>query len=388
MASDRSIQTNPPDTGEPSAPARRSRPGHGRLTLDDVAAVAGVTKITVSRFLRQPGRVAPATAERIRAALASTGYVPNKQAGLLASGRGNVVAALIPNLGHSIFGETVQALSEGLQAAGLELLLASTGYSLDREEEQLRALLAWAPAALVVTGRRHSPVAQRLLADAHGSGLPVLEVWDHQPRRSTPFAQIGFNHGEVGRAMARHLLDHGHHHLAYLDSGVATDFRAHERGAAFMAEARAAGAQVTELRAAAGDPFDAGRAALAQLAPAAKNPTAKGRVRTSASQRGPSAVACANDQLACGLLLEAQASGCVVPQQLAVLGFGDFPLARQLQPGLSTVRPPSQDIGRAAAQALLAALDARQPPASLALPWTLIERGSTRAASAGSSPVR
>ena len=60
---------------------------------------------------------------------------------LLASGRGNIVAALVPNLSHSIFGDTVQALSVGLQAAGLELLLAATGFSAEREEEQLRALL-------------------------------------------------------------------------------------------------------------------------------------------------------------------------------------------------------------------------------------------------------
>ena len=119
-----SIQTNPAAAASPTTdaahrpdpatpPARRARRGHGRLTLDDVAQAAGVTKITVSRYLRESARVAPETAERIRHALAATGYVPNKQAGLLASGRGNVVAALVPNLSHSIFGETVQALAAG-----------------------------------------------------------------------------------------------------------------------------------------------------------------------------------------------------------------------------------------------------------------------------------
>lgn len=346
-------------------PSRRSRRGHGRATLSDVAAIAEVTKITVSRFLREPERVAPATAERIRAALEHTGYRPNKQAGQLASGRSNIVAALIPNLAHSIFGETVQGLSEGLQAAGLELLLASTGYSLEREEEQLRAVLGWAPSAIVVTGRRHSPLAQQLLAQAFAEGTPVVEVWDHHPEDTAPFAQIGFDHGEVGRAMAAHLIDRGHRRLAYLDSGVATDFRAHERGDGFAAEARRHKLKATLLRAATGDPFDAGRAAFHAL--------------TGPRGAAPDAVACANDHLACGLMMEAQARGVAVPRQLAVLGFGDFPVGRQLQPALSTVHPPSHEIGLAAAQAVVDALTQSAPAAGRSLPWELIERGSTGA---------
>lgn len=340
--------------------------------MADVAAAAGVTKITVSRYLRQPDVVAPATAERIRTALAATGYVPNRQAGLLASGRSNIVAALIPNLGHSIFGETVQALSEGLQAAGHELLLASTGYSPEREEEQLRALLAWAPSALVVTGRHHSAGAQRLLAAAFAAGTPVVEVWDHHPEEGAAFAQIGFDHGAVGRAMAAHLVDAGHRRLAYLDSGVATDFRAHERGAAFTAEAQQRGVVLRSMLAATGDPFDAGRQAFHALWALG----GKAGGKTNAKTR-PTAIACANDQLACGVLMEALAQGVAVPQTLAVLGFGDFPVGRQLRPALSTVRPPSQAIGQAAAQALVTALASGAPVVSQALPWELLVRGST-----------
>jgi LacI family gluconate utilization system Gnt-I transcriptional repressor len=347
----------------PSPPPRRARPGHGRATLSDVAAVAEVTKITVSRYLREPALVAEATAARIRDALAETGYVPNRQAGQLASGRSRIVAALIPNLGHSIFGETVQGLSEGLQAAGMELLLASTGYSPEREEEQLRTVLGWAPAAIVVTGRRHSPGAHKLLADAAAGGTPVVEMWDHHPEEAMPFAQIGFDHGEVGRAMARHLLDAGHRRLAYLDSGVATDFRAHERGAGFAAEARRARAKATQLRVATGDPFDAGRQAFDAL--------------RAAAGETPTAIACANDHIACGVLLQARARGVAVPRDLAVLGFGDFPVARQFEPALSTVRPPCYDIGQATAQAVVAALADGGSATGRALPWQLIARAST-----------
>lgn len=351
----------------PSA-TRRSRRGHGRTTLADVALQAQVTKITVSRFLREPGKVAPETAQRIRQALVRTGYTPNKQAGLLASGRSGMVAALVPNLSHSIFGETVQTLSEALQPAGLELLLAATGYSQAREEEQLRAVLAWAPAAIVVTGRRHTAGTMRLLRAAAQAGTPVLEMWDHHPGARAPFAQIGFDHVAVGQALAQHLLAQGHRQLAYLDSAVAEDFRAHERGAGFAQAVRAAGMGLQRLQADPGDPFDAGRAALGQIN--------RRRAGTRSPARLVSAVACANDQLACGLMMQALDLGLRLPDELSVLGFGDFPIGRQLRPALSTVQPPSQAIGQATAHAVLKALQQGSAPISVALPWKLIVRGS------------
>ena len=196
-----------PLTQAQASPQRQPRRGHGHVTLRDVASSAGVTAITVSRYLREPERVALETAERIRGALALSGYTPNKAAGGLASGNARVVAALLPNLANSIFAETAQGLSDRLQAAGLELLIASTGYSQEREEEQLRALLGWRPAAVVVTGRRHSAAARALLLAAQSGGTPVIEIWDcHAPDASTApagdpgFTQVGFDHDEVGVA--------------------------------------------------------------------------------------------------------------------------------------------------------------------------------------------
>ena len=359
------VASDPPVLPAPAA--RQARRGHGRVTLQDVALAAGVTAITVSRYLREPAVVAEDTAQRIRAALAQTGYVPNKQAGLLASGVSNMVAALLPNLANSIFAGTAQGLSDGLQAAGFELLIASTGYSLDREEHQLRALLGWHPAALVVTGRRHSSGAHKLMADAKAAGTPVIEIWDHHPpprgARRTAFTQIGFNHDEVGAAMAEHLLRCGHRVLAYVDSAVAEDYRAHERGMAFAAAARAAGAAVSVINAPSGDAFDAGRQVLGELVRA-----------------GPPAVtaaAFANDHLACGALLEALRRGVKVPQQLALLGFGDFAISRQLTPAMSSVQLPRHAIGVETARSVLDALRLGLPAVPVSLPWTLVVRGST-----------
>jgi LacI family transcriptional regulator, gluconate utilization system Gnt-I transcriptional repressor len=378
-----SILTNPsgavPEVESSAVPARQRR-GHGRVTLAEVAKRAGVTAITVSRFLREPQRVAGETADRVRAALRDSGYVPNKQAGQLASGQSRMVAALIPSITNSIFAETVQGLGDGLQAAGYELMLASTGYSMEREEEQLRAVLGWFPSGVVVTGSHHTEGALALLNAAQRNGTPVIEVWDHHPGRPAgSFAQVGFNHEQVGRDMARHLLSLGRRPLIYVDSGVVEDFRAHERGDGFLAEALAAGVPAHRVVAPATEAIAAGRQALAALL----HSGVRGEIGSGGKvgKNSAPAVAFANDHLACGALLEAQVRQVKVPQALALMGFGDFPIGAELLPPLTTVRPPRYEIGAEAARLLCTAWGESGIDAPAALRWELLVRGSTFAPS-------
>ncbi len=356
-----------PASENPSARARRS---HGRATLADVAAHAGVTPMTVSRMLREPDRVATETAQRIRQAIDDTGYSPNKQAGGLASGRSAIVAAIIPSVANSVFAETIQGLSDALQPAGLELFLAPNDYKLEREEEQLKTLQGWGPAAIAVTGRRHSPGALALMRQAKRAGTPVIQMWDLDVR-DTDFLQIGFNHHQVGVVMGEHLLACGYRDLAYVDSGVAEDFRAHERGQGLAQAARLAGAALRILVAPPCEPMAAGRLALLNLI----------------QQRLPRALAFANDHLAAGACLQALELGLVLPNQLALLGYGDFPISQQLARGISTMAAPRYQIGLATGQAILLALgrplaDDQQVLDHSCLVPTLVVRNTT-VASAG-----
>ncbi|CAM3860819.1 LacI family transcriptional regulator, gluconate utilization system Gnt-I transcriptional repressor [Ectopseudomonas alcaliphila] len=98
-------------------------------TLIDVARVAGVSPITVSRALGRPEVVTDATRKRVLEAVRATGYVPNLAAGSLASSRSRLVAIFLPTIANSIFADTVQALTDRLAAAGYQTLLGLTGYS-------------------------------------------------------------------------------------------------------------------------------------------------------------------------------------------------------------------------------------------------------------------
>ena len=358
---------DPPDGAgaQSSAPARTRGRGLGRATQATVAAQAGVTTMTVSRFLRAPQQVAAETADKIRAALESTGYTPNKHAGMLAGRRSSIVAVIVPSIASSTFSGTVQALSDGLQPRELELLLAATNYDPQREEQQIRAVLAWSPSALVVTGRTRTPAASALLRQAQADGLPVVQIWDFDARASG-FVQIGFNHTRVGELMARHLLSCGHDDLVYVDNSVPHDLRAHERGKAFARVARKARARVRVLNMPRLEPMAAGRAVLQQL-------------RAEAAM--PRAMAFASDFPAAGAWLAAQDAGIAVPAQLAMLGFGDYPIASQLGAGLSTVSVDRQSLGTICAQQVLAMVYPESSPPVAAqqreIRPRIVARGST-----------
>src|SRR5258706_4515453 len=117
--------------------ARNATRATGSVTLDDVAKLAGVSPITVSRVINRPELVTADTIEQVRQVITRTGYVPNLLAGGLASRRTKLVAALVPTVAHSLFVETIQALTDRLAEAGYQLLLGLTGYEPAREEALL-----------------------------------------------------------------------------------------------------------------------------------------------------------------------------------------------------------------------------------------------------------
>lgn len=315
---------------EPRQPRRRR--GSGGLKLADVAKLAGVSAITVSRALNTPAAVAPETLERVRAAVARSGYVPNLMAGALASNRSRLVAALVPAIGGPVFLETIQALTEALDAGGCQLMLGQTGYDGTREDALLDAIVGRRPDGIVLTGILHSIEGRRRLL---ASGIPVVETWDLTP---TPLDMlVGFSHEQVGVAVAEHLHGRGYRQLAIV---TANDQRAQLRHAGFARRLQALGAPSPACWRVDQPPttLGHGRAALAGLL---------------AQELQPDAVFCSSDALAHGVITEAQARGLRVPADLAVMGFGDLGFAADIHPALTTVRIDGTAIGQQAARFIL-----------------------------------
>jgi LacI family gluconate utilization system Gnt-I transcriptional repressor len=296
-----------------------------------VAKLAGVSPITVSRALNSPGQLTAPTLARVQEAVARSGYVPNRVAGGLASNRSRLVAALVPTIASPVFLETVQSLTEELDAAGYQLMLGQSSYDIEREDALLDALIGRRPDGIVITGIMHSPHARRRLAAA---GIPIVETWDLTP---TPIDMlVGFSHGKVGAAVADYLHYRGSRHPAIVS---ADDSRAGLRRQGFEeAAARHGLGPVPAELVATPTTMGAGRRAFARLLE--KHP-------------GTDSVFCSSDMLALGVLIEAQARGIPVPGRVRVFGFGDHNIAADAHPALSTVRIDGTAIGRQAARFII-----------------------------------
>jgi LacI family gluconate utilization system Gnt-I transcriptional repressor len=316
----------------PSTP--RKRRGSGRATIHDVARLAEVGSITVSRYFTEPGRVAAKRSARIAAAVKELGYVPNLVAGGLASSHGRVVGMVIPNISGPIFAHTIQSFSDTLNRHGYQLLLASSYFSAKQEESAVRAFLGWKPAALVVTGRFHNRATEKLLNTA---GIPVVETWDYQPRRKP--IQVGYSNNAVGEQAARYLYAKGYRRIAFVQNSLAGDLSAVDRSDGYAAVMKEHGLQPRIYVPTAEAPFDAGKQAIEALA--------LGR------GKNVEAIIFANDNLAAGALLAGQRAGLKMPEQCAIIGFGDYAFSPLLLPSLTTIRPPGREIGEIAALRIL-----------------------------------
>ena len=143
------------------------------MRLIDVARVAGVAPITVSRALREPDLVSPRTLARVERAVAETGYVPDLVASSLTRGRTRLVGIVVPTLTASIYASTVAGLSETLRAHGFEALIGDSGWTLEGEEKLVAAVLGRRADGLVLSSVEHTAATRRMLARAR---VPVVET--------------------------------------------------------------------------------------------------------------------------------------------------------------------------------------------------------------------
>jgi LacI family transcriptional regulator, gluconate utilization system Gnt-I transcriptional repressor len=299
--------------------------------MEDVAALAGVSTITVSRALNRPEKVSAAARAKVMAAIKKTGFVANLAAGTLASKRSRIVGAIVPTLSNSIFAETMRGLSEGLAASGYQLLLGQSNYELSTEDQLVNTFLGRQVDGLVLTGGNHSLITRKRL---RLSKLPVVETWDLPAKPIDMVA--GFSNRAAGQSVGRYLLECGYRHIDFA-GGPDDRSLARREGLRSIVEGKpSARLRVHALPRAGG--FPAGAQLVARL-----------------HETGdlPQAIFFGNDALAAGALLECQRRAIAVPHELALIGFADLDIAAALDPALSTVRVPSKAMGDVAASLLL-----------------------------------
>ncbi|MBP2299124.1 LacI family DNA-binding transcriptional regulator [Azospirillum picis] len=326
----------------------------------DVAAAAEVSIATVSRVFNSPEKVAPPIRERVLAAAKAMGWMPHAAGSALARRRSSIVGAVIPTLDNEVFAAQVGAMQTAFAERGITLLLSCFNYNQDQARSDVQAMLARGVEALAIVGESHKP---DLFADIQARHIPYVVTYSHRP--GSPHPCIGFDNRQAFRKIARHLLDDGHEVIGVIIQPTTGNDRVADRLDGIRDALAERGLGIRPQHLYEGEwSIDFGRQSVRAMLETAPRPTA---------------LICGNDYLAIGALLEARAMGLAVPRDLAITGFDDIAISRQMDPPLTTMHIDNHEIGRRAAAYLLSCLQGESPTPAPPLVPTLVLRGTTGA---------
>ena len=329
------------------------------VTILDVAAQAGVHPATVSRALSRPEKVAPDTRERVEAAVAKLGFVPNRAAQVMKTGRTGNIAVIVPDITNPHFGSMVRAVERTAREADLQVLLADTSEDPSEEIRAARTFARDVDGFVVLSPRR----LHRQL-DALG-GRPAVFV----NRPVSGYGSALLRSATAVHDALLHLAGLGHRTLVFI-GGPAGSWAASERRAAVRKTSRSSGLEVLIMDAAT-PTFEAAVDAVPRLL-----------------QSKASGVIAFNDQMALGVIAGLSRRGFAVPHDMSVIGFDDVPMAAMVAPPLTTIRLPTEEAGMVAVRMLR-----DESTSTSELFGTLVVRESTgpvtkRRANAGANGAR
>jgi len=324
------------------------------ITISDVADHAGVSVGTVSNVVNRPERVAAGTLERVNAAIAELGWVPNGSAATLRAGRATLVGLIVPDIRNPFFTEVARGAEDVAAANGEAIVICNTDWLLDSERRALDGLARQRVHGVIINPAGED---ERYLEWLGGRGISLV-LLDH--RRSVGLvSSVVVDDVLGGRLAGEHLVGLGHRRIA-LVNGPLTIPQCEDRRLGLVAALGAAGLDPdTDLVTAEVESMDAtsGLAALDDLL----------------APPMPTAIFCANDLLALGVVHGLRRRGLHVPDDITVIGYDDVELAAMTDPPLTTVRQPAYELGATAYELLRAG----GPPQQRSFSPHLVEREST-----------
>ncbi|HXV23082.1 MAG TPA: LacI family DNA-binding transcriptional regulator [Alphaproteobacteria bacterium] len=328
-----------------------------RKTIRDIAREARVSTATVSRVLNGSAPVRPDTRERVEHVIERHHFVFDGLAGGLASRRSGLLGLVIPTVINSIYAAFAQSIQAVAQKERYTVLLGVSEFSPAEEERLIEQFIARRVEALILTGADRPA---RSYQQMRRNQVPFIITWKSTRRRDLP--SVSFDNGDAARKAVSFLLQCGHRRIGLICGRTGVNDRARERRDAFETTLKERGITVDpELVCECDFEFDAGRAAM------------QGMLRR---PDPPTAVFCANDIQAIGAITECRGEGIPVPGGMSIVGFDDLPIATFVDPQLTTIRVPAAEMGRLAAEAVIAHLTRHTPLGSIVLPTELIVRSS------------
>ncbi|KQW85742.1 hypothetical protein ASC89_01280 [Devosia sp. Root413D1] len=333
------------------------RSGAGRpVRVEDVARVAGVSPITVSRALSYPDKVKDETRARILEAVAQTGYVVNRFASSLRSGRSNVITVFVSSLLNPHFATSVQGIVDSVEGSGYHLMFAQTGYSEMLEIDVVESVLPFRPAGVVFTGVVRADKTRQALQKL---GIPVMEMWGNRPDPIDML--VGSSSYDAGRLMGEHFGERGFRKIAYSGHTIERTAQRIEGFRHGLAKHRLTLELIHPMDGTRtfADGMHAFDAILEQLP-------------------GCDAIFFGTDVLAAGAMTRALDRGIAVPGQVAIAGYGDLEFTQHVRPSLTSLQVSSYEMGREAGRMLIKRLSGEAIANPIVLqPISLEARSST-----------
>ncbi|WP_460955679.1 LacI family DNA-binding transcriptional regulator [Parasphingorhabdus pacifica] len=312
--------------------------GNGVVSIKDVARQAGVSNATVSNALNRPELLSPATRSRVVDAIESLGYVRSESARQLRAGRSRILGLLVLDMRNPFFVGLAHGAEQAARAVGLGVMLCDSSQDSSAEELYLSLFAEQRVRGVLVTP---TDTSGHHLRQLRRHGIPYVYV--DRVAEEDEACSISVDDVAGGELAAGHLLERGHRHIAHVTGSMTlAQCRDRRQGAWNACDEAGIPREAITLLAAPGLDVEAGRDAGSRL--------------LGLSDR-PSAVFCANDLLALGVLQTMVTAGVSVPDDLSIVGYDDIDFASAAAVPLTSVRQPAHQMGETATELLLAEID-------------------------------
>lgn len=309
-----------------------------RTSLQEIANLIGISKMTVSRFLRDPNLVSKPLQLQISAAIDELGYIPNKAPDMLSNAKSNAIGVLLPSLTNQVFADVLKGIEIETDKHGYQTMIAHTGYNPEKEEMRLRSLLAYNIDGLILTERTHTAATRKMIEI---SGISVVEIMDS----ASPYIDmaVGFDNFVVTKNMINRMIKKGYKHIAYFSARQ--DDRSIIRQQGYEQAMLEAGLIAKTIATKESSSYSLGKQLLHQALE--QYPQIDGVFST-------------NDDLALGVLFECQRLNIKVPEQIAIAGFHGHDVGQVVTPKLASILTPRIEIGQKSAEMLLKCINGEQ----------------------------
>ena len=315
------------------------------VSIKEVAQLAGVSIATVSRCLNNPEKVTARTREKVEAAIGETGYLPNTLARSFRRGRTNMIVVVLPTIGTPFFADVMRGIRTAAEASGYSILIDETDRNTITADE-IGAIVVSKQADGIILLASLSPFGTEVVSAKSQRILPIVIGCETIAPELAHLPAVHIDNVAAAAEATQHLIDKGHRRIGMI-YGLETSLLTKDRVLGYNQAMQNAGLAVEDGWVVDGRlTIDGARAATRQLLGHPHRPTA---------------IFCANDEMAIACLHEIKTAGLRIPGDLSVVGFDDISYAAVADPPLTTIRQPASEIGERVMYRLVREIEEGRP---------------------------